>query len=367
MLHDEELPAAPHLESGKGGAESLGGYGRLARRMSGFVGNLVATAAVLLIALIVGWRLTAIYRGAPAQPSQPAKPAAAPSEHNSDYKNSDYKNTVAIDVGDQQLAMVRSTVAGPRTAATARLREMCRAAMKQIGQPISAAATNSDQADSSPSAALRELIKNQQPIERIDAQRAIYESPAPLTLVVGTWNAEPAAANRADKVGAVAAAVLVWGIAIPTGQDAWAAYIFQPRQPGAAGVGSAVSTSARSVPIPPHARRLISLHGISLHGVSAQGISADGQESTTVTAIRGPATAREWIEFFDRELPAAGYRKAGDWTESNGQWHGRFLQTTAATIPEQMDIQFGGTETNDLQGLITITPLPNSALEGQHP
>ena len=308
------------------------GFARIAKQISRWTVNLVATAAVLLLMLVLGQQLSEYWHNAAAPASLPKTASKSPTDH---LKPPSLENTATVDFGSGQLSMLQSHVAGDRAAAVSELGRLCRVAAQN---PVATIAAGAPQPAES---RLLSLLASEKPAERLDESTELFEMPGavPMAVVTKIATATAVAGAPQAKVAAPRRRVVMWGIALRTSQRAWVVYAFHPPS-RRAGSGRSAFDSPTNGPLPQGAEPLLS---VQRGGSSLAAFRASATTDTTV-----------WREFYDRWARTAGYSISQPWTDSGGVWRVRLRRAKDATV-EQVDIQFGPDGQGGLRGLITST------------
>lgn len=302
----------------------------MAKQVSRWTVNLVATAAVLLIMLVLGQQLSEYWRGAAAPASLPNSASTPPKLLANPHSRN---NAATASFGSQQFSLMQSHVTGDRAAAVVELRRLCREAAQN---PV---ATIPAETPQPAEARLLSLIASENPAERLDDSTELFEMPGAIPMAVVTKMATATAAKSISraKVAASQRRVVIWGIALRTAEQAWVVYAFHP-QPKQSGSEPSEIDGSLSVPLPKDAEYILSVQ----------------RDGSSVAAFRGHATTDTavWREFYDRWAVAAGFSTSERWTDNGGVWRVRLSRANGTTI-QQVDIQFGLDGQGGLRGLIT--------------
>lgn len=339
MARDHHAPATGLSDIGPSNTGPLdglppasppGGFARVAMQVSRWTVNLVATAAVLLIMLVLGQQLSEYWRGAAAPPSLSNSDSTPPTQLTNPHARN---NAATASFGNQHFSLLQSHVTGDRAAAVVELRRLCSLAAQN---PVAAVPAGTPK---QPEARLLSLIASEKPVERLNDSTELFEMPGAIPMAVVTKIPAATAAEGVsrEKVAALQSRVVIWGIALRTAQRAWVVYAFHP-QPKQAGSGPSEIDDSAGVPIPKGAEPILSVQ----------------RDSSSVTAFRVNSTSdtTDWREFYDRWAVEAGYSTSERWTENSGVWRVRLSRANATTI-QQVDIQFGPDGQGGLRGLIT--------------
>jgi len=310
MTHDPHAPAA-----GPPGP----GYAGVALRISRLTINIFATAVVLILLLLLGQNLGDLWRSSTTNPAMGLPQTSTTVPHD---------GAATIEFGEGELVLMQSQVAGDAAAVVKELRRVCRAA---------AAGAESDPGDPPGIAELRllRMLTPETPVEQLDPQTEVFLLSGAIPLAVVTKNgvlAADAGGSAEGKVASLRRRVVVWGIAIPRGTNAWTVYAFHP-QKGAENV-------AGSIPLPPNTEPILSVR----------------KQGESVRAFRGAQEIQvgAWRTYYDRWAAENGLRTEAGWSETHGTWSRHFTRSDGKR-QEQVDIQFGPDGQGGLRGLITTS------------
>lgn len=293
-----------------------GNFAGLARRMTNFTSNLLASAAVLLVALVVGrevlrWQRT----GAPDRPNDSTLLATA--------KLGELDALHAIDVGDLPGRLYRKSVRGSTQSVQTQLRQFCQQTAASAPAPTGPC-TDAERR-------LLARLATSKPAEESATERIYQFSGAmPLAAVVGTIAANETqratddakrapAANSSPTQTSVPPAqrIVAWGIAAQTSNDEWTLAAFVP----AAGQTSEDTLAIR---LPPGARRLLRVQ-------DDQGVG--------VLLFAGAGPNDEYRRFFDQQLAEPGAATAATWAQTGNCWSARYNQKTESNATRAVEIQ----------------------------
>lgn len=329
MVREPHAPAAGPLESGLQPAigpedrsatgPSAPSYAGVSRRISRLTINILATAVVLILLLLLGQNLGDLWRSSTAEPTPVMNTSQVPTTGSHD-------GTATVEFGQGQLALMQSQVMGDSAAAAKELRRVCRAA-------ASAATTDADRPSGEAELRLLSTLAHETPVERLDPQTELFLLAGTVPLAVVTKNGVLAADARGlddRKVAGSRRRVVLWGIALPREKNAWTVYAFHPQ--------GGPEHANGSLPVPPGAMPILS---VRKHGES-------------VTAFRGAQASQldSWRVFYDRWSTEHDMKQPAQWTEHDGTWSTRF-ESTDGKPQEYVHIQFGPDSQGGLRGLIT--------------
>ena len=297
------------------GTNRPAGFRDLARRMTSRTTDLIAIGIVLVASLTLGRQVHEWWHAAP-----PAAGVASPAGGRQPGWEDDLQ-PVALEFGDLPLAMTRQVVLGEREAAIAALVRHCAAAAKACLGPWRA-----------PDATEEQLLAKTSGLTPADQEAEVWQvytidERFPLVAAVRRF-----AASEAPRL-------VCWGLAMSAGNKAWNLYVFH-----GARAAQPASSGLHDVPLPPHARRNLSLR--DERGGAFIGFSGDG-------------TPQAWVKFYDDWFATAGWSSGTGWLDGAEAWSARFHKPDA---PEagRVEIQFAVGGRRELTGLLQIFPQDSS-------
>jgi hypothetical protein len=375
---------SPHVEnraepSGAARKGQAAGFGRLARRLTTWTSNLVASAIVLVCALALGRHVLNWNR--PVE-----RPAGS---ENAPQPLAWLQGTTALtlELSGPAASLERRSLPGSAEQVEQHLltwvRETVRTAGHAHGLPLGA------------DSALRRLLDAQTVLEHSAGVRIYRLAGGPPLLVAvavsadantaehGAAGAVPATAapgSASAGVGNDAWRVLVWGMAVPRGE---------PIAPSAA--GKAAASEGRQAADVAHA------NGPSQHrawdvytwrGSSAGGGTGEGHvaqrpslppgcrwtlvlaggaagEYGAMLGLRGSVAAADCRRFFDAALLQDGYRCELAWRNWGGVWHARFRRDGSAAHG-LLEIQLADDPQGGVLGLVHLQGRKPTSASAQH-
>ena len=306
-------PAAEQTPSS--GPGSPPSFATVARRVSSWTSNLLATGIVLVVVLVGGRWLSDAWRG--GAPEQWPPPPGLPEDL------ADPGRPLELGFGTAAVSMRKQVVYGGRTDARDALRRMCRAGFAEA-EPATGPAGERE-------IALLSHIARLKPAEELPGFGLLHEFDAGFPLAVATR-----AAGEADSPEAAAASgtpsrrVVILGMAVPAGERTWKVFAFAPDT-------SAPAATADDVPLPPGAMRLLSVRG------------AGGR----TIAFGGRGEVEDWAGFYRTWLSQAGYRDASTDTKRKNPWRVRFVTGTGPQSGSA-DVQFARGGDGELLGFVSL-------------
>lgn len=280
----------------EGEGDSAGPGARTARRVSFWTTNLIATAFVLIVALVVGRELTGWWRPMGGAPDE--SPAA------SDHADED----VEILFGQTAQAMTRRVHEGNLASALDALQAMCLADGRQLRSSSALL----------PLAGPQELrllarLAAAQPAFRgddgVDLHR--WEAGFPMVVATAPVAANGAVAQQGDSApddGQPTTRVVTWGLAVPYGENAWRLLSLSPRL-------SSDTAAGENDEAPPW-----------LPTAAEHVMTVRGADRTAMTVFRAVGADRalieEWMNEFDRRFGDTARSSA--WTHAGDRWTRNF-------------------------------------------
>jgi hypothetical protein len=300
---DSPLPVSPD-----------GGFLKAANRVSVWTTRLLLSGVVLVIGLGFGRQVLEWWAPASAQPESVSM---APDSL------ADAMHPHRIAFGDGALSIERRTMAGTREEAVAALGKQCGEATRNAPMPAA-----------EPNASERSLLERLSPAtaQQVVENRQVHVVDRGVPMAVGLKyppNHRPAEGSNLAQSGA---RVVTWMIAIPSEEDAWTLYSFQPEQTSNAAGASPV------VPLPPGARRTMALEAIG--GGAMIGFEGDVE----------PAAC---LRFYEQWFAGEGWSQVGGWHRGDG-WYARFRKETEAAV-QTADVRCGVDHQNRLSGMLIVT------------
>jgi hypothetical protein len=237
-------------------------FGGLARRISSWTTNGLFTAIVVVTCLVLG-RQTIV--------------------------------SVELALGDTPYELTRQAVNGDAEAAAEAMLALGR---RTIGQ----AEAFDDELVEREQRFLGRLTDQPPADENSEARWRLHLAQEGLPLIVGTRRLPKGAAVIDSQASPAPWRVVLWGLALPAGENGWTVYQFlASRSPKTVAAGIA------DVPLPPDSRRVLSIGGTS---------------GDSVVAFEGEATCGEWKRFFTGCFAGLDPAAVVKWSPNGQGWHG---------------------------------------------
>jgi hypothetical protein len=303
------------------------GYASVARRVSGWTTNLLATAIVVLIALLFGRQLIALWRAPEPFPSVRAENQLAAFD--------DPLTPLQLEFGNSPMVLHRQPFLGDLDEALQQLCQACAEQLKQLPRPASKTVSAAE-------ASLLARVTKRPPLKLVWPDGALYQLDDSLPVVVGTKLV--AGDPRAGSVGNLTERVVTWGIAVPGADEGWTLYAFGTQ--GDDVQSESAADNAVSVPLPPGAERILSIRWPG---------------GGCVTAFSGAGEAEHWEQFFDKWFEARSAERTIAWCRHGDSRYARYSLPQGARILS-VDIQFSPITSgepaapNRWRGMTTETP-----------
>ena len=305
-MADSPPTTAPRTESGPGAKPA--DFGSLARRITGWTANGLATALILVAGLTFGRQVLLWWREEPA----------ATSPHKADLASLE-DGIKHLEFGALTGPVQTRKVSGSRDDVLAALRDMCRPSERpraEAGSPLSEA-----------EARLLTELAGKEPAEAGDGWR-IDQLPQGLPLVICSTTA----GNRSPPKVPLDLRILAIGLAVPAADDAWSAYAFR------LGVESPAAGAAEPFPLPVG---------------STRGITLTQPDGTTLTTFRGQGTPAAWETHLTALPPGSGWQLRANSAPSRRR-HYEFDRAGAKSFRAEVTIEYDGQ--GELCGLVLVTP-----------
>jgi hypothetical protein len=223
----------------------------------------------------------------------------------------------AIQFGDSSWSLHRQSVTGDKRAAIKQLREACHEAI--VSSQVTTAAPTEDQSLA--------FLVGSTCLDQEPGKWQLYELQKIFPMVVGV--ARPLTSTSKAVTDLADYRMVVWGLAVPTGDAQWTLSTFQSRVSASGGVGPS------DVPVPPGACRTLSLS------------AATGR----IVTLSGPDRPAEWKRFYDDWFARQGGPQPASWRMIDGAWYARFTDRDAL-----VDLHFSPDGHGALTGLLMMTP-----------
>ncbi len=293
------------------------GFGRVARRMTRWTSNLLATAVVVAVGLVLARQM--VHWDAREAPEQGAVPSST------SWRNAPF----SLEFGDGRYALRRRNVDGDKQTAVSQARRLCR-------EVLSSGAAVFGRPDAAEQRLLRQ-ISLMTPVERFSDGELFEFDAGPFPLIVAVRPADGARETDGEEVVLSPVRMVAWGMAVPAGPRRWSVYVYQH-----AHGGGSVDRSENEIPLPPGGRRTLAIR------------SADGG---AMIGFKGAGPLARWREFFDAWLARNDISPDHPWRAVDANWRLRFT-TAASEHPVQVDVQIGPSQDGSPAGFMTITPSP---------
>jgi len=324
-------------------------FASLARRITGWTTNGVLTVVVLVAGLSFGRQVLTWWAADDLSPGDAAITPANPL--------SDPTQTQSLRFGDSAWTLSRRSVTGEMSNATKLLREEC-SKLLQTGRFCSSfparllekegagnrtpPAANPEEAE-----ALWKILAKSKPIAQQLGRWRLYELHETFPLMVGLVRGgtlpEPAASdNTRVNLAQLGYRMVIWGIAVPMGQQEWSLCMFYSKTAPAEG-----GTKVMDVPLPPEGHQILSLS------------AADG---SGIVSIQGFQGILEWKQFYNEWFSRRGWTSSG-WRAVHDIWSTKFSDSEGNSI----DIRFGPDGRGGLSGLLMTAPPERRRTAGEKP
>jgi len=320
MTHSPDNQPA---SAGTGSRPSLG------RRIFGWSNNLLASALILLAAVVFGRQLLRWWRPA-AEP-----PAAVENVVTIDPTLGDPTVPHALGFGSWPGEMLREPFTGDGPALLAQLRKRAVEAVARAEIPAGP-----------PGPAEQKMLAglaDHRPVVGEPGQWAVYEMPGPIPLVAGvrflpgqtaSKPATDAPADPSPETVGPAPRVVSWGFGFPVSENQWTLFTYVLASP------SASLAEFNELQLPEHTRRTMSMRAAG--GGSLVGFVAD-------------APLDDWAQQLDERLARDGWRQVSKTSPGEGRWQARFERAGQAKADGgRLDVQAVGDRLGRIRGTIFI-------------
>ncbi len=279
-----------------GEGNSAGPRARAARRVSFWTTNLIATAFVLIVALVVGRELTGWWRPIDAAPDK----LSAPSDH--------AESDVEILFGESAQGMTHRVHHGNLDSALDALQAICLADARQLRSSRSQLPPAGPQ-----ERRLLVRLAGQPPAVRgedgVDLHR--WEAGFPMVVAIAPVAANGIVVRQGDSApddGQPTTRVVTWGLVVPSGDNAWRLLSLHPRH------SSEPAVEENDEPLswlPTAAEHVMTVRGADRTAMTV--FRAEGADQSRIDA---------WMIEFDRRFGDTA--RSSDWAHTDGRWMRNF-------------------------------------------
>lgn len=315
-----EKPDAPSTGTGPSDVKPFG-FGRLARRITAWSGNFLATCVILILGFTFGRQVLQWWHNAPEP--QSVSPKASPGAL---QPLTDPTLPHLLEFGDLPIQVTRVVFEGDETAALVQLRRRCRKVASRSDLPQRRALHASTQ--------LLHRLDKLHPVEQGSGWK-IYQTGGPVLMVLAV---RIVAVDKGAKVGNVSnESVVSWGLGLrhiastegtePAAPNRWTLLT------GAADSPITDSGSGLVAPIPPGSHRTLAVQ-----------VAGGG----ALVGFRGQTDVKDWKQFFDRQ----GWPHREPWRRMDGSWSACYQQSNSGTC----DVLLTAGTNGLVRGILTITP-----------
>jgi len=289
-------------------------FGRLARRMSAWTSNLLATSLILLLGLTFGRQVLSWWRAdSPQATSEEIADSVLGREAVGEPSVPHF-----LEIGERPIALSRTEFHGSATEVLSQLRALCREAVRDASFP-----------PHEPGRAERDLLAElamEKPVASAPGRWELYEKKGPVPLVAGMrLFGEP----EDGQVAGISRRVVSWGLGVHVADERWMLFCISHRR--------ALAESRSELPeieIPPGAQRNLSLR------------AADRE---VLVNFQGRGLPGDWMDFYDRRFEHLGW-KAADGQRSGTIWHARYSKPGVGRVDVHL-IAGGGRR---LRGMLSL-------------
>jgi hypothetical protein len=305
-MASDERSEAPREDSDKPNqrrAKDDTNYRSVAKRISGWTTNLLATSIVVLIALVFGRKLVQLWR-----PPSPAPNVSTPQQL---AAFDDPFTPLRLKFGDSPVVMHRQPLVGSANEAVEQLCRSCSDQLTSSAPPTGKA--------SPAELMLLHRLAGRRPRNDSPPQSSLYQLDEALPMVVGTKQVAARDAVRDD--GKDRRRVVTWGIAVPVADNQWTLFSFSHKS-GTDGANLSSDETA-SVALPPTTVHLMTIRWPG---------------GGSVTAFSGNDQPEAWSKFYDEWFDERGFRRGAAWRQGD-RWHARYSNRRENKIVHY-DVQF---------------------------
>jgi hypothetical protein len=306
-------------------------FAAVGKRVSRFATNLLVSAVILLLALVVGRQMIEWWRTSPESISNQLPPS------DSRPLLGDPARPHWLRIGDLPETFSRRELTGTAEEALEQLCEHCRGAVQNAILPTGPVAPHE--------ARLLAQTRRLPPVESEPGRWSLYQRQGPVLMVVAVCAiADENSLSDDREVVDPGVRVVSWGLGFPgvSGDPeakirSWTLLTCDTATESNGGVKSLLAT----LPVPPNARRTLALAVDD--GGGRIGFVGDGSTSA-------------WREFYDDWFARNDWSTESTWRAAGVVWHARFRNPRLGRV----DAQIFADETNGNAGMLVITP-PSAA------
>ncbi len=282
-------------------------FAAIARCITGWTTNLLATGIIVVLALVVGKQLVVWWQVEPGGSSGPGLASSVP------LADVGAGGPLELDFGQMPYQIQCRNVRGDGRAATDALVAACR----ELAARGAAIFPDFGSAE----AGLLKLAARSSPIARGPGEIEVFASGAGMPLVVVTSAATGGSGSTFSppQLGAGQRRVVTWGLAAAAAESEWNLYVAHascgPQRTTSShdadrlpDTGSRDALSRDTVPIPPGSQRSLTVWDAHGGGLSA---------------FAGSGRAEDWVVFYSAWFSQKPWIVSQPWRPSGGCWHAR--------------------------------------------
>jgi hypothetical protein len=287
----------------------------VARRISGWTSNLLATGIVLVAALGLGRQLV-VWWGVDSDAQVGAPPAAIPLGSPPEE----------LQFGDSGHFVERQSLRGARDAALEAMRAACRRIARSQQWPSESPGENE-------SAFLQRMAERGPAESGVGWQLHQFDGQFPIVVGIGIRLQSEASTTSAEgapvaKQPEALRRVLAWSLATPSGEGQWTIYTWR------AGGSRSPTSPLAEIPLPPQSRRTLTLRS----------------KEESVIGLAGSAPLEAWKRHFDNLARERGW-PAEPWRLGGTSWHTRYFDPQAS---QAIDVQLSEPTQGRLVGMVIV-------------
>ena len=301
------------------------GFAQLAKRISAWTTNCLLSLIVLVAGVGFGRQVLKWWAGDAPSPSDTSAATMATGNLG------DPAAAHVLQFGNQPWSLRRQVIAGDKSKAAAALRNAARELLATAG-PSNVPPTEAGQR-------FLAFLAQSVPVDQEPGKWRLYESSDVFPMVAGVGQTPeiPAKSPRPEGVNLAerACRVVLWGIAVPMGSEAWTLLTLQPAVPSKEG-----DSVPFGIPLPPGSSVTLAMR------------VADGG---AMVAWNGLAQPEQWKRFYDEWFARQGWKSATAWQAAGAASYAKYA-APQSDPRGAVDIRFGPNGRGGWSGLLIATP-----------
>jgi hypothetical protein len=285
-------------------------FGKLSKRITGITSNCLFTAIVLVAGLGIGRQILIWWSVDETKQAVPAGGSAI---------GFDPAGLHVLQFGSKNWSMARREFRGPRDALDWQLKADCRTEIEKASMP---------QDDQTPEQKeLLAFLAKSAPVDSEPARWQIFALDRKLPILIGVIP-PPSNAEKQPVIDPGSSRVVLWGIALPKGNDEWTILIFLPSNEGAG-----ESQEPFDVPLPAECHKILAVQSVG----------------GGMTTFSGPNEPKKWQVYFGGWFDSHDWRLISPWQKIGSSWYTQYRGKSRGKTVE-IDLHFSPDNKNGMTG-----------------